>query len=232
MRIGFAFPAPFDYENGICKIRDQHKYQNFFNLNIRKFLAEALSISGNNIFFMNDAACFLKGELFHAQCKNYSNPVGITLGTGLGSSQIINNIVVDAQLWNRPFKSGIAEDYLSSRWFISKYHSITGKQVSTVKQIAENINSENIYEHKASSKIFEEFGQNFADFLMAVFPQTKPDMIILGGNISKSFSLFGNSIKARLMDSGYYINFYLSALGEEAAVMGAASLCDTQEFSY
>ena len=232
LRIGFAFPAPFDYENGICKIRNQNKYQNFFNVNIRKLLAESLSICGNHIFFMNDAACFLKGELFNANCNNCRNPLGITLGTGLGSAQLINNKVTDAQLWNMPFKSGIAEDYLSTRWFIRKYHSITGKQISSVKQISVNCNSENLYEQNTSSKIFDEFGRNFADFIMAVLPQTKPDIIILGGSISKSFSLFGNSIKSRLMDNGYHINFYQSVLGEEAAVMGAASLCDTKEFSY
>src|SRR3954463_14167633 len=36
--IGLAIPGPFDYEEGICLIKDQAKYDNLFGVNVRKEL--------------------------------------------------------------------------------------------------------------------------------------------------------------------------------------------------
>lgn len=229
LKIGLAFPGPFDYEKGICFIKDQNKYEDFFNFNVRTALAESLQIDENHIFFMNDAACFLKGELFINSDSDYKRPFGIALGTGLGSAKILHNTVVDAELWNSPFRVGIAEDYLSTKWFLKRYQSLTGKLISSVKQLAANASGMDEYEKEISNAIFTEFGENFAEFISSVFATINPDIIILGGNIGKSLGLFQPSFNATLKQHGYAVDILLSKLGEDAAIMGAASLCFTQE---
>jgi len=229
LKIGLAFPGPFDYEKGICFIKDQNKYEDFYNLNVRTALSESLHIEGENIFFMNDAACFLKGELFINSDSDYKRPFGIALGTGLGSAKMLNNTVVDAELWNTPFRVGIAEDYLSTKWFLKRYQTLTGRFISSVKQLAVNASGEDLYEKEISNSIFTEFGKNFAGFIASVFPSINPDIIILGGNIGKSLELFQPSFNTTLKEYGYAVDIHLSKLGEDAAIMGAASLCYTQE---
>jgi glucokinase len=44
--------------------------------------------------------------------------MGLTLGSGLGSSLKKGCKISDAGLWSSPFKEGIAEDYLGTGWFV------------------------------------------------------------------------------------------------------------------
>lgn len=87
LRINIAMPVPMDYKNGISKIKTQGKYQSLYNLNIKVLLADRLEVPHSAIHFINDAACFLKGEVFSGSLEGYENAIGLTLGTGLGTSQ-------------------------------------------------------------------------------------------------------------------------------------------------
>lgn len=225
VRIGIAFPAPFDFEKGICYIQNQNKFEHFFDLNIKIILARRLNIPGSNIRFFNDAACFLKGELFSNDLHPANSPLGITLGTGLGSSKYINGSIVDAEYWNMPFKDGIVEDYLSTRWFLNRYYSLTGEIIYSVKEIASLASDLDFNKSIICKNIFNEFGHNLADFIIAIYPEVKPDVIFLGGNISKASHLFNDYFFQKIMAKGYKINLKFSTLGELAIIMGAASLC-------
>ena len=68
-KIGIAMPGPFDYENGICYIKGLDKYESLFNLNVKEMLAQQLNIERSDIYMMNDASCFLKGEVFGGVAK-------------------------------------------------------------------------------------------------------------------------------------------------------------------
>lgn len=232
IQIGIAFPAPFDFEKGICYIQNQNKFEYFFDLNIKNILERRLNIPGSNIRFFNDAACFLKGEIFCNDLPSADIPLGITLGTGLGSSKGINGSIVDAEYWNMPFKDGIVEDYLSTRWFLNSYYSLTGKMICSVKEIASLANGLDLNKSIICKNIFNEFGHNLADFIIAIYPEVQPDVIFLGGNISKASHLFSDSFFQKLMEKGYQINLKISTLGEFAIIMGAASLCKESQLNH
>ena len=102
-RIGIAMPGPFDYENGVCLIKEQDKFQALYGLNLKEELARRLGISATTIHFINDAAGFLQGEVFAGSARNVNHVLGFTLGTGLGSSICMNGIAIDAALWDMPF---------------------------------------------------------------------------------------------------------------------------------
>lgn len=217
-RVGIAMPGPFDYKNGISLIKDQDKFSSLFGLNIKKELAERLNISSSNIKFVNDAASFMYGEANYGAAKGYTNALGITLGTGLGSATAINGVAKDAELWNSKFLGGIAEDYLSTRWFLKKYSDLSGQEVDGVKKLAAMVKID-----PYAKQVFNEFGRALGHFLADFIKNTGSEVVVLGGNISKSFDLFGPPLIANL--KAYHLDtaIKITKLNEHAQLIGAAS---------
>jgi len=217
-KVSLAMPGPFDYERGICLIKDQDKFENLYGLNIKELLAESLNIQPEDISMLNDAASFLQGEVFGGAAKGFKTAIGITLGTGLGTSSYQDQIAHDSNLWNMPFKDGIAEDYLSTRWFIDRFFVLTGQKISGVRELTTLIGRNPVV-----NEIFDEFGRNLASFVIEFLKVAPADVIVIGGNISKSFNFF----KAAFFDIRHKhfpdVVIRTATLGEEAALMGAAS---------
>ncbi len=217
--IGIAIPGPFDYENGICLMQNQGKYDALYGLNIKTLLAKELGISTENIRFNNDAACFLQGEVYKV-AQSSKTAIGITLGTGLGTAFIIDGKSFDADLWNTPFKGGIIEDYISSRWFVSEFKARSGKEIKDVEDLVENYP-----DYDLTKDLFRDFSKNLADFLLFFIKLKKAECIVIGGNISKAEAFFLNDVKQLLYKGlGYEIPLYISSLGEQAALIGASVL--------
>jgi glucokinase len=218
-KIGIAMPGPFDYQNGISFIKGQNKYDLLYGLNIKQLLAASLKLEVENIIFYNDAASFLRGEAYAGAGKSYSRLIGITLGTGLGTSVFYDNHAKDAELWNSPFKESIAEDYLSARWLLKRYAELTGESIPDVKQLASLCDTSNV-----ARDIFNEFGENLGLFLNGFIEFENPEAVILGGNIAKALKLFKESLQASLKIEYQTIPILQAKLGEEAALIGASSL--------
>ncbi|MDQ8004782.1 MAG: ROK family protein [Pedobacter sp.] len=217
-RIGIAMPGPFDYKNGISLIKDQDKFNSLFGLNIKDELADRLGIPATNIKFVNDAASFMYGEVNYGAAKGFANALGVTLGTGLGSATSINGVAKDAELWNSKFLTGIAEDYLSTRWFVNKYKDLTGKDVEGVKKLAAMVKVDPF-----AKQIFNEFGRSLGHFLVDFIKSTRSEIVVLGGNISKSFDLFGPPLIENLRAFNLDTVVKITKLNEHAQLIGAAS---------
>ena len=219
--MGIAMPGPFNYSEGISLIKDQDKFKSLYQINVKEELSERLDIPAEHIHFINDAAGFLQGEVFAGAAKGNTSVLGLTLGTGLGSSLCLNDKAFDADLWNSEFLDGIAEDYLSTRWFVKRFNQLSGKAVAGVKELVEAIETD----HHATM-VFMEFGYNLAQFLIPVIKQHKIDTVIVGGNIAQSFSAFAPELIATLKGNGIDTEIKISELKEHAALIGAASCCD------
>ena len=111
-RIGIAMPGPFDYNKGISLIKNLDKYESLYLLNVKELLANELEITEADIFMMNDASCFLKGEVFCGTAGECKCVIGITLGTGLGSATSKDEIIYEGELYCSSHKDKTAEDYL------------------------------------------------------------------------------------------------------------------------
>ncbi|MBB2143920.1 ROK family protein [Pedobacter sp. LMG 31464] len=216
--IGIAMPGPFDYENGVSLIKDQDKFKSLYLLNIKEKLAKRLTIQTSNIKFINDAAAFLQGEIFNGAAKGYTNALGLTLGTGLGSAVSINGVAQDAALWDSKFLGGIAEDYLSTRWFVNKYYDLTGKELTGVKELATIVNDD-----PYAKQIFNEFGRALGHFLADIIKEKNAEVVVLGGNISQAFNLFAPHLIANLKAFHLDTEIKITELNEHAALIGAAS---------
>ena len=213
-------PGPFDYANGISLMQQQDKYDALYLLSIREILAGRIKTSPSNIYFVNDAESFLKGEVFCGAAKGAAKAIGLTLGTGLGSATYQSGTVSDADLWRSPFKESIAEEYLSTRWFIKRFAELSGDTIKDVKALVDLNGLGDI-----KQQLFTEFGHNLALFLNSSMASIQPEIVVLGGNISNAYELFKNQLHAGLSSSFSAAAVQKTVLGEDACLIGAASAC-------
>lgn len=219
-RIGIAMPGPFDYKGGTSFIKGLDKYEALYNLNVKHFLANKLHIETHDIFMNNDATCFLKGEVFGGAAKGQDQVIGITLGTGLGSAVCKNGNVDDGDLYCTGYKDATAEDYLSTRWFIKRYKEMTGNEAKNVKDIRDRLGKD-----PAVNCLFIEFGKNLGEVLAAYIKKHNADAVVLGGNIIHAWELFAHETTTVIQQASLAVTLLKAHLGEEAALLGAGSLC-------
>jgi glucokinase len=230
--IGFAMPGPFDYVNGICLIKGIPKYEKLYGINVGTEISLALGLTEDqSIRFMNDAFSFAVGESIAGQAAGSTKSMAITLGTGFGSAFIDNHVPVVTgdsvprlgYVYHIKYKDGIADDYFSTRWFIRRYKELTGKDAAGVKSIAaEAIGQENVRE------IFKEFGSSLGEFLAPILNRFGATVLVLGGNISRAYDLFGPSLESGLQRKNCTSKAYTSLLKEDAALLGSAYLLETE----
>lgn len=228
--IGFAMPGPFDYVNGICLIRGVAKYENLYGFNIADAIVSSLDVSDSfGARFMNDASSFAVGEAWVGKASKVNRSISITLGTGFGSAFISHGIpVVDGPdvpklgcVYHLPFRGNIADESFSTRWFIGSYKKITGIDVKGVKEIAKLASTDNV-----AKGLFTEFGDNLGIFLSPWLNKFGAEMLVIGGNISYAYSLYGNVFEERLKKEKCFCRVEISDLKENAALLGGAYLFD------
>jgi glucokinase len=222
-KVCLAMPGPFDYAAGICFISDQNKYPLLYGLNVKELLSPVLEVAVADIHINNDAACFLQGEVFNGSLTGYQHAVSVTLGTGLGTAVYENGAAKSADLWNMPFQDSMAEDYLSTRWFVKQYAAITGQQINGVRELAGLAMANSLVKG-----LFNEFGKNLALFLHRFTESTGAKAVVIGGNIAQSYSLFKDALLTELGNRNTNVFITASTLGELAAVIGAGSFCSRQ----
>lgn len=228
--IGFGMPGPFDYVKGISYIKGVAKYENLYGCNVKEEISRALKVPDDfPIRFMNDVSSFAVGEALVGKAAPYSRSMAITLGTGFGSAFICDRIpIVDGPevpklgcVYHLPYKDTIADDYFSTRWFIKSYKILTGQELKGVKELAQKASYDQI-----AMNLFQEFGDNLGTFLAPWLILFKAEIVVIGGNISNSYNLFGNKFENRLKQEGCNCRVALSELKEDAALLGAAFLMD------
>lgn len=226
--IGLGFPGPFDYENGICKIRDLAKYESIYNVNIREELLKNLdkqvlsNISKDfTIFFENDATMYAFGETFKENSLNNGKTIAICIGTGIGSAFLNNgslikydkNIPENGWIYNTKFKDSILDDYISARGILKIYYDLTGINLTQVKTIADKALNGDV----VAIKTFEIFGINLAQAINIFIQSFNPDNLIIGGQISKSYPLFEKTFLDNLDKN---LNIYVSSTTSESTIIG------------
>ncbi|TDE27971.1 ROK family protein [Flavobacterium ranwuense] len=227
--LAICMPGPFDYASGICWIKDQAKYEHFYSLNIRELIQERLNLSNDiPILFDNDANCFGKGEFFKNAENSSRKVMAVTLGTGLGASFIDNGKAIDSgtqvpadgELYNLPFKEGIAEDYVSVRGLLSRYEAVSGIKISNGLELFNRANDGDVL----AIKVFEEVGADLAEIVLPWLRSFEADSFIIGGKIANASVYFLPAFQQKIRDSGSEIIILVSTDNEISALLGATSL--------
>lgn len=214
--IGIAMPGPFDYENGISLIKGQGKYDALYKINVKEKLAKALNRNTENIKLINDAAAFLQGEVFVGKFDHLDKVLGITLGTGLGSAIWEHGKdATDANLWDTPYRDGIMEEHLVTRYFVREMKERAGVSVTGLRELLTLRDS-----HDAVEGILKDFSEHLHFFIDYFTKRENTKTVILGGNISRAWPIF----KSFDEEAFAKFNIQQSKIAEHAALIGASSL--------
>ncbi|MDD3738266.1 MAG: ROK family protein [Lentimicrobiaceae bacterium] len=224
-----AIPGPFDYANGIGLYEGNDKYPLLKDVNIKQKLEQSLSKYDIEVRFVNDALAFAISEANTAEAKAISKTIVLTLGTGFGSAFMDNGLpVLEGEtvpehgcLWYIPFKSGIADDYFSTRWFETSYYHVSGVEIEGVKML-NNLAQKDI----VAKSVFEKMGTNLAEFLHPHIKQFGAEQIILGGNIAKANELFLPSFVEKLKEFEIEVKILITKHFQDSAIIGVTMLAD------
>ncbi len=214
-----AMPGPFDYAAGISHM--QHKLPYLFDVDLRQALAKRFGWLPCQVRFVNDAAAHLLGEIGAGAARGVQRAVGITLGTGIGSAFAADGHVLTSgpgvppggEIWNLPYEGGIVEDFLSTRAIQGAYQQRTGQQrpVSAIAAAAAG--------DPVAAEVFAEFGRHLGRALRILTAEFAPDVVVLGGGISRSSQLFLPVAERELQ--GTHLKLRTSVLLDHAALVGA-----------
>lgn len=220
--IAFAFPGPFDYERGICLIRNQEKYDSLYGLDISANLKELLAMPNLEMRYRNDAEAAILGEALYGAGMPYSRLIGLTLGTGLGSAFVADgkpvtdeaNIPYRCWLYSLPFGAHRADKVFSTRGLLARLreHGIHATDIASALRSSEK-------DTHALAQAFESFGSDLGIFLKPFVSDFGAEAVLISGGIAEAWDYFALSLTRSLS-----VPVLRGMLGKRAALLGAAAL--------
>lgn len=217
--IGVGVPSVVDRKTGIA-----YNVQNIAGwdeVDIRGILEREFGLP---VFVDNDANCFAFGEKIFGKGREFSNFVGVTLGTGVGSGIIsAGRLLPDANCGSGEFGEvrigGVKFDDWCGSHFFPDETGMSGAELSTLARKGD----------AKALKAFEEYGRRLSELIKLIVLVLDPEAVIFGGSIAKSFDFFGDAIRANLADFPYPKSIeklqILASDSNDSGVLGAASLC-------
>ncbi len=216
--IGIGVPSVVDIKLGI--VYDVQNIVSWKKVYLKDLLFERYQIE---VFVNNDANCFAIGEKYFGEGKNYQNIAAVITGTGMAAGLVIND-----KLYNG-FNCGAGEfgmipyldhnyEYYASGQFFENIHRTNGQDVYQAAKKND----------KKAINIFREYGNHLGNALNAILYSIDPEVIILGGSVSKGFEFYKSSMWETIHTLAYStisenITIRVSA-NPKIAVLGAAAL--------
>ena len=216
--IGIGVPSLVDESKGIV-----YKAQNipsWREVHLKEILEHQF---GLKTYVNNDANCFAVGELYFGSAAGSENIVGLIIGTGVGAGIIFKGHLYSGgncgagEVGAIPYLEHDYEYYLSDAYFDEKYGIKSKKVISRAAK-----------KDKIALAIFEQYGYHLGDLIKTLLFAYDPEMIVIGGSLSKSFPFFEKYMWKRINSFQYQhlakkIKVKVTEQ-ENIAVMGAAAL--------
>jgi glucokinase len=197
----------------------------------------------------NDANAAAIGELYFAKPKPPANFIFITLGTGVGGGVVLdgkifkggdgngmeighiisgNGKTVEANIG----KKGIVEIALM---MVKKFGGKSElKNIKPKELTYKDVEKALLMQDKLAARVFEEVGNFLGEALVSAIRILDIKYIIIGGGIADELAYLERSMYATIW--AHLPNYYLkdlkivkASLGNEAGILGAASLCFIEE---
>lgn len=188
---------------------------------LEKILAQRFGVPA---FANNDAKCFALGEFYYGFGRGHQNLVGLILGTGMGSGVIIGGKLFTGanggagEIGHAPYKGEDYEHYCSGRFFQREF----GLDAAEIQQRADQ------GDFKAA-EMLAAFGDAFGDAIMAVLYAYDPEIIVLGGGVSKAWPFFEKRMREKLRAFKFQNALkrlkIVQTQKPHIAVLAAAALC-------
>ncbi|MEP3371744.1 MAG: ROK family protein [Maribacter dokdonensis] len=217
--IGIGVPAVVDTEKGI--VYDVQNIPSWAEVSLKKLVEERFNVP---VHINNDANCFAIGESKYGKAKQYSNAIALSLGTGMGMG-----IIIDTKLYNGvmcgageigmlPYLDNVLEHYTGSFFFEREF-----------KRSAFELYQKALENDVEALNAFEQYGKHLAEAIKIILFMFAPEIIILGGSISKAYQFFEDSMLIGLQSFPYKkqienLKIQTSDLAD-SPILGAAALC-------
>lgn len=219
--IGFGFPSPFDYDAGVCLIKGVQKYERIYGVNVREALRERLNRPDMHINFRNDAEAAIIAETRYGAAKQYRRVIGLTLGTGLGSAFVVNNVRIkqgahvpapDGMLFHEIYRGQQADEWFSTRGVLARIEA----RALPYESVAAACNAAD-EGSEAAQALFAEWGDDLGTFIAPYMRNFNAEALLIVGGIAGAFSHFHDAIQAHTR-----IPILRGTLGQDGALLGAA----------
>ncbi|MBN2470243.1 MAG: ROK family protein, partial [Anaerolineae bacterium] len=223
--VGFGFPNPMQYPEGICLIKGQHKYDALYGVHIGQAIRARLPLGDFPLLFRNDAEAAIVGEAVYGAGRACRRLIGVTLGTGLGSAFVVDGVRQasgpgvpeehDGFLWPLLVVGDQRADDVFSIRGLEGYLQRAGAQADSIREAA-------VFARQGDAPAraaFEQFGADLGAFLRPFVEAFQAEAVLSMGGISGALDVFGPALRAALP-----VPVLASQLGEEAALIGAADL--------
>lgn len=216
--IGIGVPSVVDIEQGI--VYNVVNIPSWERVELKAILEEEFQLP---VHVNNDANCFILGEWRFGVAKNYSSIVGLSIGTGLGAGLVIDgelylgNNCGAGEIGLLPYLKNNYEYYLSGATFEEVY----GISPIIANELAQS-------DDLGAIAVWNEYGLHLGQAIMAILYTYDPEMIVLGGSLSKAFPFFQKAMYEKLKEFAFpeTINSLLifQSQTENIALLGAAAL--------
>ncbi len=217
--IGIGVPSVVDVDRGIVfAVENIPSWQ---EVHLKKLLEDRYRLP---VLVNNDANCFALGEFYFGQGRGFRNMVGMVVGTGLGAGIILNRHLCSGancgagEIGAIPYREHTYEYYTSGQVFAREYGENGAR-----------IHARALKGDPAALEILDEYGEAFGAVIMTTLYAYDPELIVLGGSVSKAYPFFEKGMRRALKDFAYQhaLQRLLIRVSEEPqiAIMGAAALC-------
>ncbi len=216
--IGVGVPSVVDPRTGI--VYDVTNIPSWKKVPLKSLLQRRYRVP---TYVNNDANCFAAGEKYYGKGRKYKHLVGLIVGTGLGAGIIANGkLYVGAncgagEFGMLPYLDRNFEYYCSGQFF-GNVHQTSGEELF---QRAGDGN-------RRALEIFSEFGTHLGEAVKAILYAADPEIIIIGGSVSRSFWYFQEAMWKSIKDFAYSITVDRIKIEiserQPIAILGAAAL--------
>ncbi len=216
--IGIGVPSLVDVVQGI--VYKVQKIPSWREVHLKEILENRFDVP---VYVNNDANCFAVGEKYFGQAKKYENLVGLILGSGVGAGIIFKGHLYSGtncgagEYGSIPYRDHDFEYYCSEGFFEEKYGL---KYDVLLKRAARK--------DKIALAVFEQYGFDLGNLIKVILFTSDPEIIILGGIISKAFPYFEKVMWERVRTFTYKQSIkkliIVPTKQQDIAVLGAAAL--------
>jgi glucokinase len=217
--IGCGVPSVVDVERGV--VYSVENIPSWKEVHLAERLESRYGVPAS---INNDANAFALGEHRFGAGRGHRSLVGITLGTGLGAGVIVEGRLYAGahcgagEIGSIPYREGALEDACAGPFF-RREAGVSGDEVFARAEAGE----------AEALRLYERYGFELGYAIEVTLYAYDPEIIVLGGSISRAFELFDGGMRERLKEFDYphvleRVEIVPSRL-EHAAVLGAAALC-------
>jgi glucokinase len=216
--IGIGVPSVVDVEQGI--VYDVANIPSWVEVPLKAVLEDEFH---RPVAVNNDCNCFAVGEHMFGEGIACKDLVCVALGTGVGAGIIINGQLYNGQntgageIGCLPYLDHTYEYYCGSAFFTEEYH-LTGKEAFRMAQ----------QQDEDALQIWNQLGFHLGNLMKTLLFAYDPQLIILGGGISKAYDFFSPAMSESMQDFPYTKTLERIRIAvsqkEDIALLGASEL--------